>query len=113
MNHDVWGVHLLRVDPFRFVNNAKLQTSKSYRPFGGGHTLCPGRFLAKRSMGFAVALLLSRYDISMVPERMRNGGKRIHKDLPAFPRINSTKPTPEASLPHEGEDVALFLKERL
>lgn len=113
MNRDVWGAEPSTIVPFRFADNAKLQNSKSYRPFGGGNTLCPGRFVAKRSMGYAVALLVSRYDVSMVPEQMRNGGKRTDTSLPPFPRLDTTKPSPGASLPHEGEDVVLLLGKRL
>jgi cytochrome P450 len=113
MNRDVWGADPLLMDPFRFANNTKLQNSKSYRPFGGGHTLCPGRFVAKRSMGYAVALLVSRYDISMVNEQMRHGEKGSYKSSPPFPRLDTTKPSPGASLPHEGDDVVLMLKKRL
>ncbi|KAI0859747.1 cytochrome P450 [Xylaria cubensis] len=38
----------------------------SWRPFGGGVTLCPGRYIAKRSVHIFIALLLSRYDIKSV-----------------------------------------------
>ncbi|KAF2818683.1 cytochrome P450 [Ophiobolus disseminans] len=113
MNRDVWGADPMLLEPFRFANNTKLLNSKSYRPFGGGPTLCPGRFVAKRSIGFAVALLVGRYDISVDADRMRNGGKKTHGDLPLFPRLDTTKPSPGASLPHEGDGVVLVLRKRL
>jgi cytochrome P450 len=113
MNHDVWGTNPLLMEPFRFADNAKLQSSTSYRPFGGGNTLCPGRFVAKRSMGFAIALLVGRYDITIDTEQMRNGGRKTHESLPPFPRLDTTKPSPGASLPHEGDDIFIVLKKRL
>lgn len=111
-NRNVWGVEPMVMQPLRFADNPKLQSSKSYRPFGGGHTLCPGRFLAKRAMGFAIALLLCRYDVSIISERTRNGGKWTGEGLPPFPRSDTTKPSPGVSLPHEGDDVVLSLWDR-
>jgi cytochrome P450 len=106
LNRDAWGPDPLALDPFRFETSPKMQNSKAYRPFGGGNTLCPGRFVAKRSMGFAVALLVNRFDVSIDPNQTKNGA------LPPFPRIDTTKPSPGASLPHDGDDVVLILQKR-
>ncbi|KAH7136043.1 cytochrome P450 [Dendryphion nanum] len=106
LNRDAWGADPLALDPFRFAANPKMQNSKAYRPFGGGNTLCPGRFIAKRSMCFAVALLVNKFDLEIDPESRKNG------ILPPFPKIDTTKPSPGASLPHEGDDVILVLKKR-
>jgi cytochrome P450 len=51
----------------RFVKSAKLKRNSSYRPFGGGATLCPGRHLAKQTSLAFVALLLHRFDIKLEP----------------------------------------------
>ncbi|KAI4214043.1 MAG: hypothetical protein LQ351_003447 [Letrouitia transgressa] len=50
----------------RFMDNPKLQSSAMWRPFGGGQTMCPGRYIAKRSVAIFVALALKRFDIGIV-----------------------------------------------
>ncbi|KAF2190000.1 cytochrome P450 [Zopfia rhizophila CBS 207.26] len=111
LNRDVWGQDPCSIKPERFVINTKLINSKSYRPFGGGHTLCPGRFLARRSVSFAVALLVGRFNISVDTERKENGEqKKAGDSVLSFPKMDTTKPSPGASLPHEGDDVIVFLR---
>jgi hypothetical protein len=36
----------------------------------GGHSICPGRFLAKRAIVFTCALLARDYDIEMLSDRL-------------------------------------------
>ncbi|UNI23245.1 hypothetical protein JDV02_009077 [Purpureocillium takamizusanense] len=110
-NRSVWGEDPLTLEPARFVAEPKLTSSKSYRPFGGGHTLCPGRFLAKRAMGYAIAALITKFELRLDVERTRKAVGGSGKSV-RFPRMDSTKPSPGASLPHRGEDVFLLLKER-
>lgn len=52
-------------DPDRFIRNPGLSRSPAFRPFGGGATQCPGRFLAKHMVLSFVALLLNRFDVSL------------------------------------------------
>ncbi|TGJ84268.1 hypothetical protein E0Z10_g4481 [Xylaria hypoxylon] len=114
-DHSAWGMDPLALGPTRFADNPKLYSSKSYRPFGGGHTLCPGRFLAKRSLGYAIVAILTRFDISMDVEMTRKavGGKEKGGiDSIRFPTLDASKPSPGASLPVEGHDVYLVLKEK-
>jgi cytochrome P450 len=40
-----------------------------FRPFGGGSTICPGRFIAKRTVTTFVALVLRRFDITLAGEQ--------------------------------------------
>ncbi|KAK5997452.1 Cytochrome P450 monooxygenase calL-like protein [Cladobotryum mycophilum] len=110
-NRSVWGEDPLTLAPARFVDEPKLSSSKSYRPFGGGHTLCPGRFFAKRAMGYAIAAMVTRFELSLDVEMTRKAVGGDGKSA-RFPRMDSTKPSPGASLPHKGEDVFLVLKEK-
>ena len=40
-------------------------------PFGGGETMCPGRFLAQSEIKGLVTLLLARYELELVPGQRR------------------------------------------
>ncbi|KAH8889141.1 cytochrome P450 [Thozetella sp. PMI_491] len=114
LNQSVWGADPLSMEAGRFVENPKLSSSKSYRPFGGGNTLCPGRFLAKRFLAYAVVAIVTKFEIQIDEDMTRKAvggkGKDGMKSL-AFPKIDHTKPSPGASLPVKGEDVFLVLKE--
>ncbi|KAF2474021.1 cytochrome P450 [Lindgomyces ingoldianus] len=112
-NRDVWGTEPENLHSDRFVATPKLLNSKSYRPFGGGSTLCPGRNMARRAIAFAVAGLINKYDITIdVKETNKRNGNKRELNFPVFPRINHSKPTPGASLPFKSDDVILVLKER-
>lgn len=63
--------------------------------------MCPGRFLAKRSIYAFLALLLSRYDISAADKGSGIGDR--------FPKGNDTKPSPGVTPVADGEDVVLRL----
>lgn len=67
LNPEVYGPDAAAFDPMRFANNPKLQRSTSWRPFGGGNTHCPGRFIARREVYMFVAILLFRFDLKLAP----------------------------------------------
>ena len=60
-----FGDNIDEFDADRFIKNSSLHHSPAFRPFGGGPTLCPGRFLAKHMALSFVALLLHRFDVSI------------------------------------------------
>ena len=43
-NEEIYGQDAHRFDPERFTTNKALLKGSSWRPFGGGTTMCPGRF---------------------------------------------------------------------
>ena len=47
------------------MKETSLNRSMSYKPFAGGVTHCPGRFLAKREVLVFVATILHRFDIEV------------------------------------------------
>lgn len=64
----VWGPADVGVlAPRRFADNPKLQRSTSWRPFGGGNTHCPGRFIARREVYMFLAIVLFRFDVRLAP----------------------------------------------
>ncbi|KAF7889119.1 hypothetical protein EAF00_009419 [Botryotinia globosa] len=50
LDGEAWGPSARDFDPERFLKDKSLTRSLNFRPFGGGHTLCPGRFVAKKSV---------------------------------------------------------------
>ena len=84
------------------MQDKSLARSTSFRPFGGGQTLCPGQHIARKAIFTFVALLLSRYDISIAPKQ--KGAK------PVFPRLDELKPALGAMGPVAGDDVLLVLR---
>ncbi len=89
----IWGQNTTTFDPNRFKENTKLSKSSSFRPFGGGHTLCSGRILARRSVNVLVAILLARYDLKVESEE--------------FPVVDDSRPSPGVVLAAAGHDVTL------
>jgi cytochrome P450 len=61
----VFGEDVNSFDPMRFMRNESLARSPSWRPFGGGQTLCPGRFAAQQTVLTFVAMILHRFDIEL------------------------------------------------
>ncbi|KAH7311265.1 Pfs, NACHT and ankyrin domain protein [Stachybotrys elegans] len=45
-------------------------------PYGGGYSMCPGRFIAKSVLVFTTALLVSKYDIEIDCDKPRFTNKR-------------------------------------
>lgn len=64
-NPEIYGADAAAFDPQRFANNPKLQRSTSWRPFGGGNTHCPGRFIARREVYMFIAIVLFRFDVKL------------------------------------------------
>ncbi|KAL8992989.1 MAG: hypothetical protein Q9169_006679 [Polycauliona sp. 2 TL-2023] len=62
----VFGEDAQSFEPARFQKNAKLLRSASWRPFGGGVTMCPGRYVAKESVAIFIAIVFRRFDIEFV-----------------------------------------------
>lgn len=123
----VWGPNAHAMDLGRLARDPKLYASRSYRPFGGGHSLCPARFFVKRAIGYAVASLVAKFDVHVDIERTRQKvgtrpssrkqGQSVREaggiDSINFPRVDLSKPSPGASLPVvQGEDVYVVLKQR-
>ena len=58
-----------KFDPDRFLRDKTLARAASYRPFGGGTSYCPGRFLARQEVKILVAILLHRFELSLEGEQ--------------------------------------------
>ena len=100
LDPSVFGPDAHQFNSTRFLDE-KLKKSPSYRPFGGGTTYCPGRFLARREVLAFVALALNRFESVIVHE----GGRRSH-----FPRLETGKPSLGIMAPVVGDDVTIRIR---
>ena len=64
-NELVFGQDPSKFNPSRFLDNKRLERSKSWKPFGGGLSLCPGRIIAKRTACMFIALVLHRFHVDL------------------------------------------------
>lgn len=91
-NPAVFGADANTLSPRRFADNPKLQRSTSWRPFGGGNTHCPGRFIARREVYMFLSIVLFRFDIKLSPGV---GGKKQK-----FPVLDTSIRKPSHSFCH-------------
>ena len=61
----VFGNDVKTFDSRRFVDKESLKASSSWKPFGGGVSLCPGRVVAERAAYTFIALVLHWFDIKL------------------------------------------------
>ena len=107
-NNDVFGVNADLFDHERFLRTKNLNRNPNYKPFGGGSTLCSGRFIAKREVIAFVALILNRFDLelSRTPDGSEKGGEQ------SFPRFDYTKPGLGIMDVKDNDDLVVVLKPR-
>lgn len=102
-DEDVFGSNAQSFDAERFLRNKDLVKSSSYRPFGGGTTHCPGRFLARREVLTFVALVVDRFELELAGDVGTSGT--------AFPKLEDRKPCLGIMGPLTGEDVIVKVRE--
>ncbi|KAL8951145.1 MAG: hypothetical protein Q9222_002860 [Ikaeria aurantiellina] len=95
-NEDVFGNDASVFVADRFLKNKELSRHPSFRPFGGGTTYCPGRFIARQEVYIFVALMLNRYDLGLASLSQH------------FPRVNDKNPALGAIGPMPGDDLNTY-----
>ena len=100
-NEHVWGANAKGFDAKRFSEHKGLLKHSSYRPFGGGVSLCPGRKIAKEQVFALIAILFHRFDVTLSQE-MRT----------EFPRLDVSTPALGITGPAKGMDVFLDVSNR-
>ncbi|KAK4209840.1 cytochrome P450 [Rhypophila decipiens] len=108
-NLNVWGSNAEDFDPFRFIKNKNLDRHPSFRPFGGGATLCPGTLLTKEEIFGFIAILLHRYDIRLATATSV-GLKPGDNKKQEFPRMNDLVPSTGVNGPMPGMDIVVDIK---
>jgi cytochrome P450 len=97
-----WGSDASYFNPERYLKDASLDKTSNgnFRPFGGGVTYCPGRFLAKQETAITLALMLDRYEMDLV------GGAA------SFPLRDAKKPTLGVIDPADSHMVKIKIQRR-
>ena len=95
----VFGDRVKEFKSARFLDDDALTRTLSWRPFGGGTTLCPGRFIAKQSVIAFVAMLVQRFDIVLVGQQK-------------FPRFEVGNPVLGVMSSKKGDDLSVQLTPR-
>ncbi|KAB8229431.1 cytochrome P450 [Aspergillus alliaceus] len=104
MNEAVFGPDYKAFDCYRFLRNKSVLRKADFRGFGGGATMCSGRYVGKHAVLSFLAILFWRYDLEMVKlEQDVLGVQGKH-----FPRLDETKPSLGPGHPMYGDDM--FLK---
>ena len=103
-NRQVWGDDAADFEACRFLRNKEFARSPCFRPFGGGTTYCPGRFLEKREVLTFVALGICRFEVSLAEIGEENLSE--HK----FPGLEIWKPCLGIMGPVKGHDVIVNVK---
>ena len=95
-DEDIFGEATNEFRTERWTSNKDLSRSPSFRPFGGGKTMCSGRFLARFSVTTFVATLLHRFDVELVGN-------------PSFPRADEGRPVLGTMSIRESDDFTVRL----
>lgn len=95
----IFGPDAQRFVPERFLRDEGLVRSKGFRPFGGGTTHCPGRFVAKQEVFMFVVVVLHRFEVRLA------GGTQT------FPSLERKKPSLGVMDPVDGDDVLVEVRE--
>lgn len=131
-NASVFGANAETFDAGRFLHNKDLKRNPSFKPFGGGTTYCPGRFLARREVLTFVAALIHRFDVSLSTsssssslssspsnsDRISSVEKGwasstiLGSGRQRFPRINTKKISLALMDPMVGDDVLVDVRPR-
>lgn len=105
-NADIYGHDSQRFQPGRFLKTSSLKRSFSYRPFGGGATLCAGRFLAQQEVLRFIGTALYLYEMEPVLQDAEGRPQQ------PFPRVDDKTPTFGMMTTLGGDDFEILIRQR-
>jgi cytochrome P450 len=101
LNPSVFGTTSNQFRPERFLTAKEdLTKSSSFRPFGGGISHCPGRFIAQQEIKMVIVLLLKNWEVHIA-------------DGSGMPELETRIPTTGIMGPKDGGDVFLRMKPKI
>ena len=83
-NESIFGPNPGDFDADRFLARPNLHRSSSWKPFGGGISLCPGQYVAKRASCMFIALVLRRFEVKLAFLQKFPKAKDKNPDLGIF-----------------------------
>ena len=95
----IFGPDTDQFNPSRFIENPGLSKHPGFRPWGGGSTFCPGRFLARREICAFVVSFLHRFQAELVAGEV-------------FPRRDEVTPNLGIMEPMKGDDLQVRITVR-
>lgn len=101
----IWGSRSEEFCPERFIVDKNLKNNAAFRPFGGGVSLCPGRFLARQQIFGLIATFVQRFDIEK-PDIYVNDTLNSQE----FPSLDDTKPSTGTNGCIETDDVIINVR---
>lgn len=81
-NPDYFGANPDDFDHRRFLDDNSLDKQPAFKPWGGGTTHCPGRYVAKLEVFLFVALALTECDLSIAQKDEK--GRPLLRKKPKF-----------------------------
>lgn len=105
-NGNVWGEDSHVFDPERFLKDKNLGTHPSFRPFGGGVSYCPGRFLVRHQIFGFVATFFHRFDVELPHLPTPAGGFAAQ----VFPKLDESRPSTGTTACVESMDVIINVR---
>jgi cytochrome P450 len=102
LDTSVFGEYPLEFHAERFLERKALTKAKTWRPFGGGATYCPGRFVARQEVYAFVALAIHRFHLTVDPA--------THAQ--PFPMPDRKRPSLGAISPIPGSDLIVNVTRR-
>ena len=94
-----------KFDSERFLRRKNLHKSPTYRPFGGGSTYCPGRFIARQEVVAFVAFVLKRFEME-IPKAGIDGVSNT------YPQLEEMEPCLGVMGPVQGNDLMVRIRRR-
>lgn len=98
-DQSVYGADVNTFRPERFLQKPNHTMVSNCRPYGGGKTICTGRYLAEHSVKMCAAMILRRYDLDMVGN-------------PPLPEGDEAKPGFGIISIKEGHDFTVIMSKR-
>jgi len=103
LDPQVFGADAQTFNHERFLQNPTLVKSPSFKPFGGGTTLCPGRVLAQREVLTFVALAVGKFGLAL-----GIGSDKSHRQVP---ELETKNPCIGIMGPVAGQDIHVLVRE--
>lgn len=98
-NPDAWP-EAESFQPDRWLAKEVVGKREHYKPFGGGATMCPGRFLAKSSIRCFLAVAMTRFEMELEPGQVQA-------------EVKVDEPVQGPMFPKDGMDVLVRVRRRV